>query len=493
MAGEEGAGGERRASWLPAFIAVAFIWGTSFMFIKLAVEQLPPVYIALGRVTLGALSLLVMLAARREHLPRGWRLWAHLSAFAFFGSSVPFIMFGYAEQHVASVLAGIWNGTVPLTTLVVTLLLARFSRIGARPHRRQILGLLVGFFGVLVVLGVWNGLGGSSLTGQLELLIAVSCYGVAMNYSRHIMATSRISAVQLSTGQTLMSTLQLAIVAPVLSGAPPSPADLSWRTIGSVAALGVLGTGLAFALNFHVINTAGVTIGSMVTYLPPVVAAAAGVAVLGEHLTWNEPVGGLVVLAGVWLARAPSTRRRPDVPAPPPTVAVAGDAAAAAGTATATATTTGTVTVAGAAVGCGTAGTATAGTTAGTEAVGSGTAGAGTAGAGATTTGTATVAGAAAGSGTAGTAIAGTTTGTEAVGAGAAGAGVTTTGTVTVGSGTPGSAAVGSGTAGTAGTAGAAGAAVCSGNGAVGAGTAAGGGVTDGDVAVVDGGGCGAR
>jgi drug/metabolite transporter (DMT)-like permease len=167
---------------------------------------------------------------------------------------------------------------------------------------------------VLVVLGVWRGVGGASLTGQLQLLVAVSCYGVAMNLSRRLMVSSSISPIQLSAAQTLMSSLQLLILAPLLSGAPPAPAALPWSTIGSVAALGVLGTGLAFALNFHVISVAGVTTGSMVTYLPPVVAAIAGVILLKEHLSWHEPVGGMIVLAGVGIAQGVFTRRKRPTP-----------------------------------------------------------------------------------------------------------------------------------------------------------------------------------
>src|SRR5690242_11700239 len=236
-------------TWLPAFCAVALIWGTSFMFIKIALREVPPVYIALGRIAAGALTLFVLLAIVRQPLPRGLRLWARMFVFALFACTVPFVMFGYAEEHVSSVLAGIWNGTVPLTTLAVTLIALRITRSTERPTRQQIVGLLVGFFGVLVVLGVWHGLGGSSLVGQFELFVAVACYGVAMNHSRRIMTSTDISPFQLSAGQLIMGTLQLLIVAPLLAGAPPSPGSLTWKPVVSLAVLGVLGTGLAFALN----------------------------------------------------------------------------------------------------------------------------------------------------------------------------------------------------------------------------------------------------
>jgi drug/metabolite transporter (DMT)-like permease len=281
--------------WLPAFLAIALIWGTSFMFIKDALAELEPVYIAGYRIVLGAVTLVAFLLVRRLPMPRGARLWGHLFVYAIFATSVPFTLFGYAEQRVPSVLAGIWNGTAPLTTLVVTLIAMRSER----PSRRQVTGLMIGFVGVLVVLGVWSGVDGDSLAGQAMLLGAVTCYGIAFNYTRWLMKHYDITPLQLSIGQLTMSTLQLLVAAPLIAGAPPSPLSHSPRVYLAVVALGVFGTGIAFALNNHVVSVAGITTGSMVTYLPPFVGAVAGVVVLGETLTWNQPVGGLFVLFGV--------------------------------------------------------------------------------------------------------------------------------------------------------------------------------------------------
>jgi drug/metabolite transporter (DMT)-like permease len=287
-------------SWVPAFFATAFMWGTSFLFIKIAVRELPPVYVALGRIAIGAVTLVVLMAVLRERLPRGGRLWAHVAVLAVFANTVPFTLFAYAEQRVSSVLAGIWNGAAALATLAVTLVFLPSER----PTRQRLAGLLIGFAGVLVVLGVWHGVGGASLAGQLMLLGAITCYGVAFNYVRWIMKHHKTPPVALATGQLSMSTVQLAVLAPLIAGAPPAPWHLSGAVVWSVLALGVLGSGLAFALNFHVVRVAGVTTATMVTYLPPVIGAVTGVLVLHEHLTWNQPVGGLIVLAGVAVAQS---------------------------------------------------------------------------------------------------------------------------------------------------------------------------------------------
>jgi len=284
---------------LPAFGALGLIWGSSFLFIKVAVEQLPPAYLALARVALGAVALLLVVLGTRDRLPREPRLWGHLAVIALLANAAPFMLFAYAEQRVSSVLAGIWNGVTPLTTLLVTLV----ALPEERPTRQRLAGLALGFAGVLVVLGAWRGVGSASLPGQLMLFGAVTCYGFGFPYMRRFLAGRPYSGVALSTGQLMVATVQLAIIAPLVAGPPPAPWHLSAAVAGSIGALGVLGTGLAFALNFHVVRVAGATTAATVTYLPPVVATIAGVAVLHERLTWNQPVGAVVVLAGVALSQ----------------------------------------------------------------------------------------------------------------------------------------------------------------------------------------------
>jgi drug/metabolite transporter (DMT)-like permease len=177
-------------------------------------------------------------------------------------------------------------------------------------------GLALGFAGVLVVLGAWHGVGGAagrggaSLSGQAMLFGAVACYGFAFPYMRRNVAGRPYTGVALSAGQLVMATMQLAIIAPFVAGPPPAPWRLSPSVIGSVAVLGAAGTGLAFALNFHVVRVAGATTASTVTYLPPVVATLAGVVVLHEQLTWNQPVGAVVVLAGVAVSQGVLKRLR---------------------------------------------------------------------------------------------------------------------------------------------------------------------------------------
>ncbi|NJP34958.1 DMT family transporter [Micromonospora thermarum] len=306
-------------SWLPGFIALAAIWGSSFLFIKVGIRELHPLHLTFYRVAAGAVTLLVVLAVLRDRLPREPRVWAHLFMIGALGVAVPFTLFGYGEQRVESMLAGIWNATTPLIVLPMAVLVFRTERLTAR----RAVGLGLGFAGVLVVLGVWEGVGGSHFAGQLMCFGAAACYGVGIPYQKKFVAGSAYSGLSLSAAQLLMAMAQLAIVAPLVAGAPPVPTALSGEVVASVLALGALGTGLAFVINLRNIRVAGASTASTVTYLIPVFAVLIGALVLDERLTWHQPVGALVVLLGVAVTQGLIGRR----PTPTPTGAPAVPAA----------------------------------------------------------------------------------------------------------------------------------------------------------------------
>lgn len=292
-------------AFLPGYLALAVIWGASFLFIKVGVRELHPLYLSLFRVGTGALTLLIVLAVMRVRLPRDPKLWAHLSVVGAIGVALPFTLFGFGEERVSSVLAGIWNATTPLIALPLAVLAFRTERLTARGA----VGIAIGFAGVLTVLGVWHGVGGSQLTGQLMCFGAAACYGVGIPYTKRFIAGRSESGVALSAAQLLSATVQLAIVTPLLVGAPPAPTGLSLDVIGSVLALGALGTGLAFVINMRNIRLAGASTASTVTYLIPIAATVIGVLALDERLSWYQPVGAAIVLAGVAVSQGMLRRR----------------------------------------------------------------------------------------------------------------------------------------------------------------------------------------
>ena len=285
----------RLTAWPTRFVALAGIWGFSFVFIKVADEALSPTAVALGRVLLGGATLLAILAVRREGLPRGLDTWRHIFVAALLMCSVPFTLFAAGEREVPSVLAGIWNGTTPLFAVPLAVLLL----VEPRPTRERMAGILVGFLGVLTVLGAWRGFGGASLEGNLFCLAGAACYGAGFPYVRRNL-TGRASALSLAAAQMVCASVQLALVAPLLTAAP---GRLPLRVLGAIAGLGVLGSGIAYVLNFSIIRDVGPTVSSTVTYVIPVFATVAGVLVLGEHLSWNEPLGAAVIILGALLAQ----------------------------------------------------------------------------------------------------------------------------------------------------------------------------------------------
>jgi drug/metabolite transporter (DMT)-like permease len=157
----------------------------------------------------------------------------------------------------------------------------------------------MGFAGALVILGVWRGLGGSSLIGQLMCLGAAACYGVSIPYTRRFLSPRSQSGVAMSACQLIVSTLSLAIVAPLVSVASPHVAAVSGHVIAAVLTLGAIGTGMAFVINMRNIRLVGASTASMVAYLVPVFATVVGVLVLRERLEWFQPLGAVIVLAGV--------------------------------------------------------------------------------------------------------------------------------------------------------------------------------------------------
>jgi drug/metabolite transporter (DMT)-like permease len=308
----------RRTLVVPGFIALGAIWGSSFLFIKVGVRELHPAYLTLGRVALGAAVIVTLVVVLRHRMPRSPRVWAHLTVVGTFGAAVPFTLFGYGEQRIPSLLAGIWNATTPLVALPLAALVFRTERLTAR----KIAGVGLGFVGVLVLLGVWQGVGGAALTGQALCFAASACYGFSIAYLKRFVTAEQFSGLALVAGQLLAATAVLAVIAPLAAGPPPVPTQLAGATIGSLLALGTLGSGVALLIHYRNIRLVGASAASLVTYLIPLFAVVVGLLVLGESLTWYQPVGTLIVLSGIAITQGvPTLRRRAAAPVPEPVVA----------------------------------------------------------------------------------------------------------------------------------------------------------------------------
>ena len=298
----------RAFPWQVSFLLLAAIWGCSFWWIKLGLRSFSPVDVAFGRLAVGAVALVVICGLTRSRLPRQRSTWGRLFVLAILLNSAPFTLFAYGETHVSAVLAGIINALTPVAALLMVLAVFREEH----PSAERIGGLVLGFTGVLVVVGVWNGLGSGELLGVGALLGAVTCYGIGFPYARRHLTGLPEGPVALATGQVLCGALQLLPFA-VLSG--HVHAHIASASVSGMLGLGILGSGVAYILNFHVVSRTGGATASTVTYLTPVFAVVVGAAFLGEPVSWYEPVGGLVILAGAALSQggipALSKRRRP--------------------------------------------------------------------------------------------------------------------------------------------------------------------------------------
>ncbi|WP_314219604.1 DMT family transporter [Streptomyces zaehneri] len=289
----------RTLDWRLRFGVLSLIWGFSFLLIKVGTDGYAPFQVTLGRLLFGTAVLAVAMVVKRERLPRGARTWAHLTVAAFLLNALPFSLFAYAELTVPSTLAGICNATSPLWGMALSLVALSEDR----PTRLRVAGLGLGFLGVLTVLGAWQGFHGLDARGTALALLASLSYPIGWIYLRRTLASTGSSALSMTGGQLLLATLQLAVVTPLFTSFPSS---FPLVPLLATAALGALGTGLALLIQYGLVTEVGPTTAQMVTYFIPVIATAAGVAILGEPLSWSTPVGAAIVLAGAALTQARS-------------------------------------------------------------------------------------------------------------------------------------------------------------------------------------------
>jgi drug/metabolite transporter (DMT)-like permease len=282
---------EKKQAWLGIYLALGVVWGCSFIFIKLGLEFLTPFGVAFGRCALGALTLLAWAKYKGIALPKSKAMLFHLWVVSLLLNVIPGILFALAQTEVTSILAGIINAVTPLMTLLAIMLVTRDEK----PKIYQVVGILIGFIGVLTVLGAWKGLGDNPLWAILILLAAVTCYGFSFPYSRRFILPHKLQPESIAAGQVTLGALTL-IPFFIYNGIDRY--EFQTAPVLAMLALGVFGSGFAYIWNFKVMALAGSAIASSVTYLTPVVAVIVGVIFLQESIYWYEPVGALIVLLG---------------------------------------------------------------------------------------------------------------------------------------------------------------------------------------------------
>ena len=283
-------------SWLGLYIALGIVWGCSFIFIKLGLEFLTPFGVAFGRCALGALALLVYLKLKGLTLVRDRKMIGHLWVVSLLLNVIPGIFFAWAETEVTSILAGIINAVTPLMTLIAIMVVSR----NEKPTRPQVVGLILGFLGVLTVLGAWQGLGDNPLWAILILLAAVTCYGFSFPYSRRFILPAQLKPEVMAATQVTLGAITL-LPFFLINGVAKS--EFLLGPVLAMVALGVFGSGFAYIWNFTIMRDAGSAIASSVTYVTPLVAVIVGFIFLNEKLHWYEPAGAVIVLLGAAIAQ----------------------------------------------------------------------------------------------------------------------------------------------------------------------------------------------
>ncbi len=275
--------------------AVAAVWGSSFLFIAESLESFEPAFITSARFVLGFLTLAAFPAARRGVARADW---PGVIAVGVVWMAFPMYLFPVAQQWISSSLAGMINGAVPLFAAAIAAVLLR-----TRPRRIQVIGLLVGFAGVVLVSARGGATTENGYVGVALLLVAVICYGLGVNLA--VPLQQRYGALPV-----LLRALGVAVLLTLPFGLTAVPDGASASSSAALLALGTLGTGLAFVAMTTLVGRAGATRGAVATYFIPLVALVLGVTFRNEDAPILSLLGVILILVGAWFtsrSERPST------------------------------------------------------------------------------------------------------------------------------------------------------------------------------------------
>lgn len=331
-----------RVPWQAKYLALVLIWGSSFLLMKVGLESISAVQIAALRLVTGAATILLLLWMRGGSLPRERWVWGHLVVTGALLGTIPFTLFALSETRVSSALAGIGNATTPIATVLATMAFLP----GARATRPKVVAVVIGFLGVVTIMQPWTS-ARPDLVGFGMALAGGVCYGLGWTYNRRFLARADLGGLSQPAATLLMGCLLMVPVTLVWAMLQPGGVGSIWAydtarlgtsTIeaGSdgggwpwlpllcILALGIVGTGAAYILQFDVVRGAGPVVGSTITYLIPIVSVLLGVLVLGEALGVWELVGFVIVLGAAAVINAPARRvrtRQPEAAGAPPVAA----------------------------------------------------------------------------------------------------------------------------------------------------------------------------
>jgi drug/metabolite transporter (DMT)-like permease len=279
---------------VPLLVLLAALWGSSYLFIKVAVEEIEPSTLIVFRLLLAAAILWLLLVSQlggRRAVAAVRATGRHGLVLGVINAALPFWLIAWGEKHIDSGVAGVANATVP----IFVALLAIRLRPSERASGLRLAGVLIGLLGVGVLTGVNPEGGWWAVAGTLAVVASSGCYAASNLYTQEHFV--HVPALVIAT-----TTLSLGAVAMLPLGLAQLPSELpSWKVIGSVCALGVLGSAIAYLIHYRLVKCYGAARSSLVTYLIPAFALMYGAAILDEPLTLGAVLGLLLILAGVGL------------------------------------------------------------------------------------------------------------------------------------------------------------------------------------------------
>lgn len=287
----------RSAATLFQFLGMGLAWGSSFLFIKVALDGVSFGQVVWSRLILGGLLLGMFMLIGRQRLPREVVVWLHFTVVAITGCVIPYLLISWSELFISSSLASIYNSVTPIATALMVTFALRVEAL----NRSQFLGVVIGVIGVVVIIAPWQvtGLTGD-LKGQLASIGAAFSYGFTFAYMRRFISHRPIPGITVAFMQIAIAGFIMILLTPIVVGHAVS---LNVWVVLSLVGVGVLGTGLAYIWNINVLRAWGPTATSTVTYVVPVVGVVLGVLILSETLSWHEPAGALLVLLGILLTQ----------------------------------------------------------------------------------------------------------------------------------------------------------------------------------------------
>lgn len=281
-------------------VLLAAIWGSSFLFIKIAVESVPAASITAGRIVIAALILTAVVQFRRDHFPKGWRIWSHYLAIGLMGNALPFTLIAWGEVGVSSGLAAILIAMTPLYTLV----LAHLFTSDEKMNTRRVIGVLTGFCGVVLLIGSTAAVaGGSDVIRQISVALGGVSFAVAAILTKRLPPNTH--AVN-SAGVLIAATILWVPVVLVVD--QPWQLDPSFQSVASICALGLLSTAIGTLIYLYLVRQCGVNFGASNNFLTPVFGVFWGALLLHEAVDPNAVFSLLLILAGIAITQFRSRR-----------------------------------------------------------------------------------------------------------------------------------------------------------------------------------------